>query len=464
MKNIGDDKNMKTVVVDLGNYNVKYLADRKGIFSSKYSTKFNANSDMFERIEIDSQLTFIGVGEYEREFNKVDKNYLPLLLYAIDRATNESDINLCLLLPVSQMSNKDKLINSLKGNTFTFDINGKDRRINIDKVAVLAEGFVSYYSIEEGDKDDILIIDVGSRTINYSSFIEGKLEKNFTEKLGVFDLYSTIKDIQNSAGGDYVEEDIERLIKNNKMINCILNEANMYTIFKESCKSKLKYRYRNDIQEGIKHNTHIENNELLYTYQSDDFKILRDNINILGLEICFNSECVYKLIVVPYEYTKKNEEKNLISQWLEESYPEISKSYVDAIKAYSNGDSVGTLTHCRNVITGIFTYDKIDRTKWYTGLQKACINDKNINMISKPASISSWSNNNVHDEKPEKRYNYPRFKTIVQVYSFLSDLGPHINEAPLKDGEPDYESTNSADALWGLRMTEDILIWIYNNK
>lgn len=162
------------------------------------------------------------------------------------------------------------------------------------------------------------------------------------------------------------------------LINCILNEANMYTIFKESCKSKLKYRYRNDIQEGIKHNTHIENNELLYTYQSDDFKILRDNINILGLEICFNSECVYKLIVVPYEYTKKNEEKNLISQWLEESYPEISKSYVDAIKAYSNGDSVGTLTHCRNVITGIFTYDKIDRTKWYTGLQKACINDKNI--------------------------------------------------------------------------------------
>jgi plasmid segregation protein ParM len=77
---------------------------------------------------------------------------------------------------------------------------------------------VSYYSIEEGDKDDILIIDVGSRTINYSSFIEGKLEKNFTEKLGVFDLYSTIKDIQNSAGGDYVEEDIERLIKNNKIV------------------------------------------------------------------------------------------------------------------------------------------------------------------------------------------------------------------------------------------------------
>ena len=248
------------------------------------------------------------------------------------------------------------------------------------------------------------------------------------------------------------------------LINCILNEANMYIVFKESCKKGLSYLYRNDLYEGLKHNTHIENNELLYTYQSDDFKILRDNINILGLEISFDSACAYKLIVVPYEYTKKNQEKSLISQWLEESYPEILKSYVDAIKAYSNGDSVGTLTHCRNVITGIFTYNKSDRTKWYTGLQKACINDKNINMISTPASIASWTNNNVHDEKIEKRYNYPRFKTIVQIYSFLSDLGPHINEAPLKDGEPDYESTNSADALFGLRITEDILIWLYNNK
>ena len=208
---------MKTVVVDLGNYNVKYLADRKGIFSSKYSTKFNANSDMFERIEIDGQLTFIGIGEYEREFNKVEKNYLPLLLYAIDKATNESDINLCLLLPIAQMSNKDKLINELKGNTFIFDINGNNRRININKVAVLAEGFVSYYSLE--DKiEDILIIDIGSRTVNYSSFLDGKLEKSFTERIGVFDLYSTIKDIENSRGGDYLEEDIERLIKNNKIV------------------------------------------------------------------------------------------------------------------------------------------------------------------------------------------------------------------------------------------------------
>lgn len=209
---------MRTVVVDLGNYNVKYLADRKGMFSSMYSTKFNPNSEMHECIEVDGQLTIIGAGEYEREFSKVDKNYLPLLLYAIDSATNESDINLCLLLPVAQVPNKDKFINVLKGNTFSFYVNGKNRRININKVAVLAEGFVSYYSIDDTEKDDILIIDVGSRTVNYASFINGKIEKSFTEKIGVLDLYSNIKDIENSKTGDYIDEDIERLIKNNKII------------------------------------------------------------------------------------------------------------------------------------------------------------------------------------------------------------------------------------------------------
>ena len=284
---------MKTVVVDLGNYNVKYLADRKGIFSSRYSTKFNANSEMFERIEIDGQLTMIGVGEYEREFNKVDKNYLPLLLYAIDKATNESDINLSLLLPVSQMSNKDKLINVLKGSTFVFSVNGENRRININKVAVLAEGFVSYYSLEDDIKDDILIIDIGSRTINYSSFIGQKVEKSFTEKLGVFDLYSTIKDIENSNGGDYVEEDIERLIKNNKIV----------------VDSKIYLDFLKDILNRTKSKVNIKSYNKVY-FVGGGFAILKDYIEantpaiVVDESIYANVVGAHKLCQVVWGYGK----------------------------------------------------------------------------------------------------------------------------------------------------------------
>lgn len=218
---------MKNVVVDLGNYNIKYYGDRKGSFSAKYSTKFNPNEEMYERIQVDGQTVFIGIGSLSLEFNKIKKNYLGQLLYGINLATNESDINLCLLLPVVQIPNKYDMINKLRGTTFNCVINGNPRTININKVAVLPEGYCGYYSFDENENKvlnedtllntDALIIDIGSRTLNFAAFCNGKLVESFTEKLGVFNLYSTIKDIQNSTGTAYVEEEIERLIANNKI-------------------------------------------------------------------------------------------------------------------------------------------------------------------------------------------------------------------------------------------------------
>ena len=212
---------MKNVVVDLGNYNIKYYGDRKGSFSAKYSTKFNPNEEMYERIQVDGQTVFIGIGSLSLEFNKIKKNYLGQLLYGINLATNESDINLCLLLPVVQIPNKYDMINKLRGTTFNCIINGNPRTININKVAVLPEGYCGYYSFDESEdtllNTDALIIDIGSRTLNFAAFCNGKLVESFTEKLGVFNLYSTIKDIQNSTGTAYVEEEIERLIANNKI-------------------------------------------------------------------------------------------------------------------------------------------------------------------------------------------------------------------------------------------------------
>lgn len=218
---------MKNVVVDLGNYNIKYYGDRKGSFSAKYSTKFNPNEEMYERIQVDGQTVFIGIGSLSLEFNKIKKNYLGQLLYGINLATNESDINLCLLLPVVQIPNKYDMINKLRGTTFNCVINGNPRTININKVAVLPEGYCGYYSFDENENTvlnedtllntDALIIDIGSRTLNFAAFCNGKLVESFTEKLGVFNLYSTIKDIQNSTGTAYVEEEIERLIANNKI-------------------------------------------------------------------------------------------------------------------------------------------------------------------------------------------------------------------------------------------------------
>lgn len=210
---------MKNVIIDLGNYNIKYFCNgNKGSFSSKYMNKFNPNGESYERVEIDGKTTYIGVGTLSREFNKVKREYLPQVLYAIDKATNDNDINLCLLLPIVQMTNKGAFVNALKEKIFYYKVNDKVKTIKINKVVVLPEGYVSYYALDNIKvDDDILIIDIGSRTINYSWFSNNKIQDSFTEKLGIFDLYSNIKEYENSKGEDYSEEDIERLIKNNRI-------------------------------------------------------------------------------------------------------------------------------------------------------------------------------------------------------------------------------------------------------
>lgn len=229
---------MINVTLDLGNFNIKYLGENKGSFSAKFSTKFNSNAEMYERIEYEGKTALIGVGILDNEYVKVNKEYIFSLLYAITLATNESDINLCLLLPVAQMTNKDKYIKRLENEIFRFKVNGVPRTINIFKVAVLPESFSAFYAINDNDvkNEDILCIDVGSRTVNYSTFIKGKIEKNFTERLGVLDFYNTVKEIENSNGGDFVEEDIERLINSNR----IIVESSVYIDFFKEILNRIK--------------------------------------------------------------------------------------------------------------------------------------------------------------------------------------------------------------------------------
>lgn len=223
----------KITVVDLGNMNIKYIGDNEGMFSSKVSTDYQSFRDGFQRIELDGRLTYIGIGELSREFNKAERDYLPQLLYGISMANSEEkiEINLTLLLPIVQMENKPKLIETLKGKEFKFKFNDKYREVKINECLVLPECYVSYFSLADEDKQgDVCILDLGSRTVNICALENGKIQKLNTVKLGSFDLYSKIKAQENSKGEDYIEEDIPRLIKNgtikifNKQYGEFLNE------------------------------------------------------------------------------------------------------------------------------------------------------------------------------------------------------------------------------------------------
>lgn len=213
---------MDVTVIDLGNMNTKYKGKSSGEFSSKISTDYQSYQEGLQRIEIDGRITYIGIGELSREFNKVDRDYIPQLLYAVCEANTgclDINTNIGMLLPAMQMDNKPKLVEALKGKDFNFKYNGKVAKVNINDLLVLPEGFASYYSLDqETQKKDLCIIDIGSRTINLCIMVDSKLQLLQTIKYGSFDLYTRIKNLENAKGNDYKEEDIPRLIKNGTII------------------------------------------------------------------------------------------------------------------------------------------------------------------------------------------------------------------------------------------------------
>lgn len=226
-KNLHINNNNEAVritVVDAGNYNMKFMGKGDmGNFSSKVSTDEQAYNDAYDRIELDGKITYIGqFGELSREYNKTSRQLLPQILFAVCKANKDIDTintNVTTMLPILQMSNKNKIIEQLKSqNPFKIKFNGKNKTIFLKEVAVLPESFASFYDMTlEQQKEDVCIVDCGSRTINVVTFINGKLEKTSTIKLGSLDFFKKIKSLEASKGKDYVEEDIERLIDNGKI-------------------------------------------------------------------------------------------------------------------------------------------------------------------------------------------------------------------------------------------------------
>jgi plasmid segregation protein ParM len=290
-------KNEKvTTIVDLGNFNIKYIgAGKAGMFSSKYSTNYQPYPDGFQRVELDDRTTYIGTGELSREFNKAEREYLPQLLYAICSGNKAEliETNLTLLLPILQMENKSKLIANLQNKDFNLKFNGKDRVIKINDMRVLPEGYISYFSLLEEDRQgDLCILDLGSRTINICVLENGKIQKLNTVKLGSFDFYSKIKNIENAKGEDYTEEDIQRLITNGtvkvfkkqytEFLNEILNTIKPYVNIKT---------YQTIFTGGTSLMLQEQINEL----KLSNFKMHSDplNSNAIGAKIA--SEMVWKV-------------------------------------------------------------------------------------------------------------------------------------------------------------------------
>lgn len=203
------------LTVDLGNYNINTCEDV--MFPATFTVGAPENPIGEEIITIDGiDYCMAKEGAFDYEFNKNKKNYKPNLFYAIYKSTDETEIDLVLGIPVENFGVASNFKEDLEGKEFEFKINGQDKKIKINRVAVVGEGISSYYMLKKEQRENrsVMIVDIGGRTINLATFKNGRLEYKKQINKGMIDLYEVIKSRHNSINGDNLEtEQIDYLIQ-----------------------------------------------------------------------------------------------------------------------------------------------------------------------------------------------------------------------------------------------------------
>lgn len=244
---------MKLTVIDYGNFNIKFKSDNLGLISSKYHTNFEPNEEAFNRIEVEGKKYYIGVGKYSLDYIKVAKESLiPHILYCINEANQGNNIttDLAILLPIEQMTMKEQLKKLLERRFYSLIINGKQVNIRIEKVLVLPEAQVARFSLsEEKQSEDVLLVDIGSRTTNIVATSQGELILNITRKIGILNLYERLMKKLNSQGEILELEDIEPQLKRNRIV---LSE-------------EMKMEFLKEVLNSFKSEINIANHDVIFS-------------------------------------------------------------------------------------------------------------------------------------------------------------------------------------------------------
>lgn len=198
----------KILAVDLGNYNINTSEGK--MFIATFSEGEPDNPQGEDVITIgENSYCMAKEGSFDFEFNKNKKNYMPNLLYAIEKSITKENlktINLVLGVPVENFGVGNDFIADLQNKEFDYQFNGNKRAVKIDKVAVVGEAISSFYMLEpEQRTGDVMIVDIGGRTINVVTFRNGKIEHKKQINTGMLNFYEKVKSRHNSMYGSNLE-------------------------------------------------------------------------------------------------------------------------------------------------------------------------------------------------------------------------------------------------------------------
>lgn len=202
------------IAIDLGNYNLKSSESFMALSTFKKHSNINPLNE--EILEIGGiAYAMDTVCPFEYHYNKTNRNYLPNLLYTIIKSTDDTEIDLVLNLPIDNLGASETYKKDLTNKEFEFKFNGEDKKIKINRVAVVLESVGAFYTIPKKirDANDVMVIDIGGRTTNVCTFHKNKIHDKRTITIGMIDFYNTVTTRHNFLGNNLKTENAKNYIE-----------------------------------------------------------------------------------------------------------------------------------------------------------------------------------------------------------------------------------------------------------
>lgn len=230
-----EDLNAKLAVLDIGSFNIKINGSDE-TYENRFTLDNEGEKHGSETLTYNENTYFFGKGKFDLTYGKAFKDIEPPLLYALGKQKIYGIVNLILHLPSSQMANKSILVEKLKGKTFKYSVNGeRSKSVTFKTVAVLKEGFSSFYALAKRNKGMICIVDIGGRTVDIFLFIDGVLTNEISIPVGTINYFRSIAEKRTTTTGKLCEaEAIHQLIQHGVI------DPNDYAIITSDIYSKIQ--------------------------------------------------------------------------------------------------------------------------------------------------------------------------------------------------------------------------------
>lgn len=193
--------------------------------------------------------------------------------------------------------------------------------------------------------------------------------------------------------------------------------------------------------------------------ESEDIENIQNNLELIGYQLLieiddeFSSfpEYKYTLISSINGVLERQKELSYIDIELKRNFSDLVIHYEEAISNYGNSEYISCISSCRLLFEKFFKamdpeidVNKKEYLKGILATTKETVTGSNTPKLSQRGIFEYWI-------KYKKGFN--RYRAFVSMYSLMSGLGSHGEKTPSKE-----------DALFCLRVTEDILIWYFREN